>query len=269
MKNIDDSMLMLYVDGELPPEQRAEVEAAIAHSHDLGARVDALRASCLPYRAAFERQTLPPVPESLARRVDELISVSASRQRGDVSRKAPAVPWLAAAFVAGAVISGVLTGYLGPLTPFHHEVVSPWVRSVADYQVLYGPETVASIRDDPANTEQILADIRQRDGMPVRVPDLQQAGLKFKRVQRLNYDNRPLIQIVYLPERGDPVALCVLEDSHADEPVRAQQVGQMKTVTWRSNKLAYVLLAKNTPVDLQQMAQQIANGKVSYLYGNA
>ncbi|WP_175607928.1 hypothetical protein [Paraburkholderia piptadeniae] len=37
----------------------------------------------------------------------------------------------------------------------------------------------------------------------------------------------------------------------------------MKTVTWRSNKLAYVLLAKNTPVDLQQMAQQIANGKVS------
>jgi hypothetical protein len=30
-----------------------------------------------------------------------------------------------------------------------------------------------------------------------------------------------------------------------------------------------VLLAKNTPVDLQQMARQIANGKVSYLYGNA
>ncbi|MPW19664.1 anti-sigma factor [Paraburkholderia sp. CNPSo 3157] len=271
MKNIDDSMLMMYVDGELPPEQRAEVAAAIAHSHDLGARVDALRASCLPYRAAFERQRLPPVPESLVRRVDELVSVSAPRQRGDVPRKAPAVPWLAAAFVAGAVISGVLTGYLGPLTPFHHEAVSPWVRSVADYQVLYGRETVASIRDDPANTEQILTDIRQRDGMPVRVPDLQQAGLKFKRVQRLNYDNRPLIQIVYLPERGDPVALCVLEvaDSLPDEPVRAQQVGQMKTVTWRSNKLAYVLLAKNTPVDLQQMAQKIANGKVSYLYGDA
>ncbi|MEM5382970.1 anti-sigma factor [Paraburkholderia phymatum] len=269
MKNIDDSMLMMYVDGELPPEQRTEVEAAVAHSHDLGARVDALRASCLPYRAAFERQRLPPVPENLVRRVDELVAVSASRQRGDVRRNAPAMPWLAAAFVAGAVVSGVLTGYLGPLAPFRHEAVSPWVRSVADYQVLYGRETIASIRDDPANTEQILADIRQRDGMPVRVPDLQQAGLKFKRVQRLNYDNRPLIQIVYLPERGDPVALCVLEDSHADEPVRAQQVGQMKTVTWRSNKLAYVLLAKNTPVDLQQMAKQIANGKVSYLYGNA
>jgi anti-sigma factor RsiW len=135
--------------------------------------------------------------------------------------------------------------------------------------VLYGRETVASIKEDPASTEQVLADIRQRDGMPVRVPDLRQAGLKFKRVQRLNYHDRPLIQMVYLPERGDPVALCVIEDAHADAPIQSQQVGEMKTVTWRANRLAYVLLAKDTSVDLQQMAQQIAAGKTAILYSKA
>jgi len=263
--NVDDSLLMSYVDGELPPEQRAEVEAAIAHSEDLSARVAAMRASCLPYRAAYERQGVPPVPESLKRRIDELVSVSAPPQRS--GRRAP-MQWLAAAFVAGAVCSGLLTGYLGALTPFHSNV-SPWVRSVAEYQVLYGRETVASIKEDSATTEQVLADIRQRDGMPVRVPDLREAGLKFKRVQRLDYHDRPLVQMVYLPERGDPVALCVIEDPHADEPIRSQQVGEMKTVTWRANRMAYVLLAKDTSVDLQKMAEQIAAGKTANLYGKA
>ena len=43
----------------------------------------------------------------------------------------------------------------------------------------------------------------------------------------------------------------------------------MKTVTWRANRMAYVLLAKDTSVDLQQMAQQIAAGKTANLYSKA
>ena len=265
MTNIDDSLLMLYVDGELPPDQRAGIEAAIAHSPDLAERVAALRASCLPYRAAYERQTIPPVPERLARRIDELVSVSATTPAARAGRRTP-LPWLAAAFVAGAICSGVLAGFLGGALPLHSGA-EPWVRSVADYQVLYGRDTVASIKVDPATTEQILSDIRQRDGMPVRVPDLRQAGLTFKRIQRLDYHDRPLIQIVYLPERGDPVALCVIEDAHGDQPVRTDQVGEMKTVTWHANKLAYVLLAKNASVDLKAMAEQISEGKTRDLYG--
>ncbi|SAL49799.1 anti-sigma factor family protein [Caballeronia humi] len=267
MINVDDALLMSYVDGELPPEQRTEVEAAIAHSDELSAKVALLRASCLPYRAAYERQAVPPVPESLTRRIEELVSVTTPRQRGSERsiRRWP-MQWAAAAFVAGAICSGVLTGYLSGANPFRPGV-DPWVRSVADYQVLYGRDTVANIREDKLSTEQVLADIRQRDGMPVNVPDLRQAGLKFKRVQRLNYHDRPLVQMVYLPDRGDPVALCVIEDGQGDAPVRSQQVGEMKTVTWRANRLAYVLLAKDTSVDLQKMAQGIASGKTSQLYG--
>lgn len=268
MTNVDDTLLMLYVDGELPPEQRAEVEAAVAHSPDLSVRVAALRASCLPYRAAYERQHLPPVPQSLTRRIDELVSVSTPPQRATRPARRTQMPWLAAAFVAGAICSGVLTAYFASGNALHAGV-DPWVRSVADYQVLYGRETVASLKEDHTATEQILTDLSQRQGMPIHVPDLREAGLKFKRVQVLYYHNRPLIQMVYLPERGDPVALCVIEDTHGDAPLRTQQVGEMKTVTWRANKLAYVLLARNDSVDLNEMAQRIVNGKTGDLYGNA
>lgn len=266
MMNVDDSLLMSYVDGELSPEQRAEIEAAIAHSDELASRAAALQASVLPYRAAYDRQTVPPVPESLTRRIDELVSVSARQEHSAPrSRRRFPMQWAAAAFVAGAICSGVLTGYFSGVNPLKPGV-DPWVQSVADYQVLYGRDTVANLREDKANTEQVMADIHQRDGMPVDVPDLRQAGLKFKRVQRLNYHDRPLIQMVYLPERGDPVALCVIEENEGDAPVRSSQVGDMKTVTWRANRLAYVLLAKTPSIDLQAVGNSIAGGKAPALY---
>ncbi|MCC8402958.1 zf-HC2 domain-containing protein [Paraburkholderia sp. MMS20-SJTN17] len=267
--NIDDSLLMSYVDGELSPEQRAEIEAAIAHSDDLAARAAALQASVLPYRAAYDRQTVPPVPESLKRRIEELVSVSTPQERSAPrgGRRIP-MQWAVAAFVAGAICSGVLTGYFGGINPLRSGV-DPWVQSVADYQVLYGRDTVANVREDKASTEQVMADIHQRDGMPVEVPDLHEVGLKFKRVQRLNYHDHPLIQMVYLPERGDPVALCVIEENERDAPVRSSQVGQMKTVTWRANRLAYVLLAKDPSLDLEAIGNSIAGGKTAPLYSSA
>ncbi|SAK84580.1 transmembrane anti-sigma factor [Caballeronia catudaia] len=269
MMNVDDSLLMAYVDGELSPEQRGEVEAAIAHSDELAARAAALQASVLPYRAAYDRQTVPPVPESLTRRIEELVSVSAPQERSAPrggSRRF-SMQWAAAAFVAGAICSGVLTGYFSGVNPLKPGV-DPWVQSVADYQVLYGRDTVANLREDKATTEQVMADIHQRDGMPVDVPDLRQAGLKFKRVQRLNYHDRPLVQMVYLPERGDPVALCVIEENEGDAPVRSSRVGEMNTVTWRANRLAYVLLAKTPSIDLQAIGNSIAGGKTAPLYSS-
>jgi hypothetical protein len=41
-------------------------------------------------------------------------------------------------------------------------------------------------------------------------------GLTFKRVQRPRFHDKPLVQIVYLPEKGKPVALCVLKEAKAD-----------------------------------------------------
>jgi anti-sigma factor RsiW len=69
--SIDDTVLLAYVDGQLTPERRSEVEAAATASPDLAARLAAMRASVLPYAAAFARQALPPIPESLARQVDD------------------------------------------------------------------------------------------------------------------------------------------------------------------------------------------------------
>jgi hypothetical protein len=60
----------------------------------------------------------------------------------------------------------------------------------------------------------------------------------------------------------------VIEENESDAPVRSGQVGDMKTVTWRTNRLAYVLLAKAPSLDLQAVGNSIASGKTVPLYSD-
>lgn len=264
---VDDTVLMAYVDGNLPPERRAEVEAAVAHSVDLAERLAAMRASVLPYCAAFDRKALAPVPPELVRRVNELASVSANAH-GQTRRRA-SVPWLAAAFFAGVFSSGAALKLLPAELPGLSWTASgsPWIQAVANYQDLYARQTLANIAEDREASARVVGDVRHFDGMPVSVPDLRNAGLTFKRVQRLEYDKKPLVQIVYLPERGGPVALCIVEDARRDEGPRAQQIGDMKIVAWRHGQLGYALLSKDSQLDLLALGQRIAIGDDASLYG--
>jgi len=142
----------------------------------------------------------------------------------------------------------------------------PWVDVAADYQQMYSRETVADVSPDPAVSADTVAAIRNVDGIRLRMPDLQRAGLSFKSVERLRYNGKPLVQIVYLPSHGTPVALCVMKDSRPDQSVAQRQSHGMAVVSWRRNELSYALIGKPDSGDLQAIAQQIADGDVDALF---
>ena len=261
--SIDETDLLAYVDGQLSPERLAEVQAAIARSAHLQARLAAMRASVLPYAAAFEQQELPPVPPQLSQRVADLISDFDSRQR----RRSSWQP-LAASFAAGVLCCALALKLVSPgAAPSSAARVSPWIQAAADYQELYSRETLTHVTEDPELTRRIIADLQSADGLTVAVPDLRSAGLTFKRVQRLSFRRQPVVQMVYLPEHGEPVAVCVTPDTRADEAPRAQQIGSMTTVVWRRNNLGYVLLGRGPAQTLMDVGRRIASGETSNLYG--
>ncbi|WP_158904004.1 anti-sigma factor [Burkholderia sp. L27(2015)] len=280
--NIDDILLMSYVDDDVSPEQRAEVEAAIAASPEVGARVAALRASRLPYQAAFARQAIPPVPESLTRRLDELLrqpvrapSPPVGAPRVPSTRQHSTLAWLAVAFVAGAFFCGAalrfapefMPGFVSEAVPVKPAQPLPWIQAVVGYQDMYTRDTLANVSDDPKLTAETVSQIHRDDALAVEVPDLRETGLSFKQLQRLRFRNRPVVQIVYLPEHGNPVALCVIGDSRPDQAVQTQQVGSMNVVTWRRGKLSYALLSKDAGIDLQAVGAHLANGATPALFG--
>jgi anti-sigma factor RsiW len=265
--NVDDTTLLAYVDGQLPEQRRVELEAAMARSAELAARVAAMQASVLPYRAAFDRQLLPAVPPELGKRVAQL-AAGGVRSRSPAPRGSYRLA-LAASFVAGALSCGTLL----PVWLAHGPTISrsasaaPWIQAVADYQALYSRETLTNVTEDRALTEKIVGSLRSDDGLSVRVPDLRSAGLTFKRVQRLSFHQQAVVQMVYMPERGGPIALCVTRVAGADDEPRVQHVGEMNVVAWRRDHLAYVLVGKDEQSELIALGRQVAQGNTPSLYG--
>jgi anti-sigma factor RsiW len=299
----DDVDLMLYADGALEVARRQEIEQAVANSSELAARLAALRASVLPFAAAFGRQALPEVPPGLAERVAQLSEqastddanyssamtarlreVSGVRPKAQLHRLSPSVAALAdsaagepgarnyrslvlrlaAAFGAGALCIGLAYEASSP-EPFARRAPA-LVQAVSDYHELYARETVGNLLEDTAHSKRMLTEVRAADGLPVQVPDLRSAGLEFKRIQRLRFEGRPLIQLVYLPSRGTPIALCITTEAGGDSAPTARKVGQMDAVLWRHDRMAYVLVGATAQADLLALGQQIATGKAPLLY---
>jgi anti-sigma factor RsiW len=304
---LDDMLLMAYVDGDLSPIERQEIEKEIAASPEAAERVALFSASRLPYDEAFADQKLPPVPESLTKKIDALArahaaapanassaasaSASSDRSANDAhiehdaamppsapvrSRMRIAPAWLAVAFVAGAFCFGGVLRLAPGLNPAQSALTtasngpSPWIRAVVDYQKLYSRETVAFGPVDTETSAQTVAQIREDDKLSLRVPDLSSAGLTFKRVTRLRFQGKPLVQIEYLPPEGPPVALCVMKDMRPDATVAQATVSDMNVVTWRQDELHYALVGgENKGLDLMAIGKQISGQGVDQLFGKA
>jgi anti-sigma factor RsiW len=262
--SIDETDLLAYADGYLSPERMGEVEAMVARSPELAARLAAMCASVLPYGAAYEAQPLPPPPARLSARIADLIEADSRRQQPRRSSG----PRLVAAFAAGVVCCAISWTLLstGPPLTLTARGVPPWIQAVADYQRLYSRETLANVIEDHQLSERVISELRVADGMSVRVPDLRSAGLTFKRVQRLSFHRQPVVQMVYLPEHGDPIAVCVTRDMRPDEDPRVQQIDELSTVTWRRGNLGYVLLGKAPGQAMLELAQSMARGDTASLY---
>jgi anti-sigma factor RsiW len=77
-------------------------------------------------------------------------------------------------------------------------------------------------------------------------------------VQRLGYGHSPLIQMVYLPADGKPVALCALPMKREDSNVETRAIEGMSVATWQRRGLAFVLAAEMPRVQVAQLAQRLA-----------
>jgi anti-sigma factor RsiW len=282
----DELTLMAYVDGELPPEQRHEVEEHIRASAEAAQLVELLKASRVDYQGAFAAQELPPVPDSLTKKIEAMARAHAAAPAvNDNALRSPAgtpvrsrmrsVPaWLAAACVAGAFCGGMFLR-LGPLVDhgasgsMAASNLSPWVQAATGYQKLYTRDTLAYVNETAETSSKTVDDIRREDGLALRIPDLRSAGLTFKTVQRLRFNNKPLVQIVYQPEKGEPVALCVMKDVKPDQAVASQDVDSMHVVTWRQAELSYALIGKPNGVDMHALGKQISNREVEQLFSDA
>jgi len=113
---IDDETLMAYVDGELDPTQRAEVEAAAASSADVAQRLEAHQALRAKMANAFSGVLAEPPPPALVARI---AAAGEAAEPGatvvdfaaHVRRRRPVAPaWMMGAGMAACLALGVFAG---------------------------------------------------------------------------------------------------------------------------------------------------------------
>jgi anti-sigma factor RsiW len=263
--NFDESMLRAYVDAELSREQRGQIEAALPGMPELRNQVAALRASCLPYLAAFETQNLPPLPQALKHQLTALCAVAETARSTTLTRRqwAGSGAALAASFAAGLLLPTPWRLQEAPMAD-----TAPWVEAIAKYQALYVRATVEQAQDDATRARALLAEFTRRAQLAVAVPDLREAGLAFKRIQQLGYRDLPLLQMVFLPERGNPAALCVLPSKQADAPLNVRRLEGLSVATWQRAGLAHVFAADMSRAQATVIAEKLMTDQFPALHSS-
>lgn len=258
---VDEPTLRAYVDGELEAREVREVEEAIEASEELQRQVRLLRASRLPYHAAYAAQTLPEVPDQLHRQIEAWVALCGESERQvSVQRRR----WLgfgaglAASFAAGLWVPIPLRLHRTPEDP-------PWVQAIARYQSLYVRETFDR-GEDIEHARVLLAAFAAAVGGRVSIPDLRPLGLTLRRVQRLAVGDVPLIQMEYLPPSGKPMSLSVLAGQQLDSTVVTRRVADVGVSTWRRGGFEFVMAADMPVSEIARIAGRAASGELPVLY---
>ncbi|MEM7226152.1 MAG: hypothetical protein AAF495_24455 [Pseudomonadota bacterium] len=251
---INESDLLAYVDGRLKPDERRAVEEALRddpEAQDLVARLTAVSAEEI--KAALGREPADPLPLSLARQI-KTASVAPPPAR------APSYsPRMAIAASLLALLVGAAGGYLfagqSAQGPVMAEASKSWLVQVAEYQKLYIRDTVNATHLDADQLAEMEARLSGRLGRDISPPDLESYGLTFKRGQILDVDGKAVAQLVYLPEAGKPIALCVIATDKGDLAPAEGHAEGLNFSHWRDKGFAFILIGEARPEQLRAMAE--------------
>jgi hypothetical protein len=150
--NFTDETVMAYVDGELEPEARAALEAAMTTDAELTRRVASCRALTVRLRGAFEPVIREAVPEALIATARHAPSSggtvtnieSARAARPPRARKSWAWPEygaLAASIAIGIIIGHFVPWTRDPLAVDHNQIVARGELAEALFDQLAGEQS--------------------------------------------------------------------------------------------------------------------------------
>jgi hypothetical protein len=248
---LSDEQLVAYLDDQLDTEQRARIDAAIAEDPMIGLRLQWLDRSSLPFKDAFNQLHQQAPVDRLQAMLDTLPSPT----RPAFSRR-----WFLAA-AAGLVAGGVLADrlFLGWQAS---QQTSNWRGLVADYMVLYVPQTLDHLPSDETTQRAQLRTLDGRLGLTLTPAQLSLPRVEFKRAQILEYDEVPIAQITYLDPVHGPLALCITLSNSGSQPFARERRHGMNIVYWADMQHAWMLIGHNPSADLETMGTML-RGRLS------
>ena len=189
----DDTLLHAWLDGELPPERRAEVDAWLDEHPDDVARLRLWAADRDALRARFDAVLGEPVPQPLEQVVWRKPPQTLAAPRVGMWRWAAAV----AVFALGGAAGAGLMWRLQPQTDSLARVDGPgWVQRAAVAHAVYVPEVRHPV-EVKAQEEHLSRWLTKRLDVPVKLFDLRAQGFELVGGRLLPDAAGPSAQLMY------------------------------------------------------------------------
>lgn len=240
--------LMQYVDGNLNEYRSRDVEKAIADDPAIAESVSALEASKLPFPQAYNLGQYPELPEQLHSQTTQMI------QNADETKPHRTMNgWIGFGIASSLALATLLGFQIGqgssadrimitPTAVIKTESLGLWADQIANYQSLYVRETVEHVQNSGIIDNDLKSRLIAQENLHIRVPDLSETGYRFVRAQQLGYQGETLLQLVYLGDKGIPLAICYMPDPAGDMAMSQANLSGLNTVYWRQSDHRFVIV---------------------------
>jgi anti-sigma factor RsiW len=235
----DDTTLHAWLDGELPPERGAEVEAWLREHADAAAQMRLWAADAAALHARLDGVLDEPIPPAL---VDTVWRSASAGAVDDV----PAWRWQRLAAGLAVIVLGAAA--MWRLQPAEAVALGPdgepaWVDRAAVAHAVYVPEVRHPVEVGAQEEQHLTRWLTNRLALPVKVFDLTAEGFELVGGRLLPDATGPSAQLMYqsIVPVAKPLRVTVyLRKPDADEPAafRYEQQGELGLFYWVEGRSA-------------------------------
>jgi anti-sigma factor RsiW len=247
---IDEHELSSVVDGRLPAQRAAAVEAYLAAHPEEQARLQHYRELQQQLRTAFARQLEEPIPMRL-----RLERVQTEQRRRHYRQ------WGAAAAAVLLLVLGGLGGWAArdwhsnPTTQAAATEREITADALAAHRV-FSVEVRHPVEVDATQEAHLVQWLSKRLGRPLAVPDLNSAGFQLMGGRLLPSEGGPAAQFMY-QKGGNRLTLYERTDNAGETGFRYSEQNGLSVFYWSDQDFGYALAARVDRQQLMKLAEMV------------
>jgi len=240
---VTEDELHAHVDGELPADRRAAVEAWLATHPDDMARVNGWRALADAIRARYGAVASEPIPARLSLR--------------QIERAGRSWRTVAAAAAIAAFVAGGLAGWVARGVTAAPRSDATFTADALDAYKLYVVEVRHPVEVPGSEEAHLVQWLSKRVGYQLRIPNLEPVGLKLVGGRLLPGPRGAAAFFMYEGKSGERITLYSTRAQAPDSSLRYDADGSVGALYWAERDIAYVVSGEANRDRLHKVAETV------------
>ncbi len=236
---VEEDELHAHVDGRLPPERAAAVDAYLAAHPEAQARFSQFAEQRQALRAAFAEQAGGPIPTHL--RVAYLLEDRQRRRYRQLAQVAAAVCLL----VLGGIVGWVARDVTAPLVSSTPGVAARIITAdaIAAHRT-FSVEVRHPVEVDSGQEAHLVQWLSKRLGRQLVLPDLAAVGFRLMGGRLLPAEDGPAAQFMYENGNAERLTLYLRAGIGGETAFRYHEEGGVGAFYWADEGFGYAIAAK-------------------------